>query len=70
MSWLSLVVRALGQVLGIVEKSKEIVDEVEDFTGTMPSREHSRQLSAEDVRRQQAQIARATSFKVPPRARR
>jgi hypothetical protein len=65
MNWLTKIARALGQVLGIVQKSKEIADEVEDFTGTMPSR----QLGPEDVRRQQAQIARATSFKVPPRAR-
>lgn len=66
MSWLTKIARALGQVLGIVQKSKEITEEIEDFTGTMPSR----QLSADDVRRQQAQIARATSFKVPPRVRR
>jgi hypothetical protein len=66
MSWLTKFARALGQVLGIVQQTKEIVGEVEDFTGTMPSR----QLSSEDVRRQQTQIARATSFKVPPRARR
>lgn len=70
MSWLTKIARALGQVLGIVQKSKEIEDEIEDLTGTLPSREPSRQLSSEDVRRQQAQIARATSFKVPPRARR
>jgi hypothetical protein len=71
MKWLSKVVKLLGRVLGIasnaadvVEAGEAVIHEVEDLTRTEPS---GRQLSMADVRRQQQQIASATSFKVPPK---
>jgi hypothetical protein len=71
MKWLSKAVKLLGKVLGIAsdvadvaEAGQHVAREVYDLTSTQPS---GRQLSNEDVRRQQAQIASATSFKVPPK---
>jgi len=71
MGWLAKAVKLIGKALGIVsdaadviEAGETVVKEVHDLTRTQPS---GRQLSMQDVRRQQEQIASATSFKVPPK---
>lgn len=70
MSWLGKILKVIGRIVGIVDKAETVVStvstvahQVEDLTRTQPSR----QLSPEDVRRQQQQAASATSFKVPPK---
>ena len=57
--------KGLKTLLGIAETVREIADVVEDVADTQRTGA-PRPLSPEDVRRQQAQIARATSYKVPP----
>ena len=60
---LGAILRGLKTLLGIAETARDIVDVGKDLADTRPSR----QLSPADVRHQQEQIARATSFKVPPK---
>lgn len=60
----SKILRGIKAILGLVETASELVQDVEDV---IPLTQPSRQLSPEDIRRQQAQIASATSYKVPPK---
>jgi hypothetical protein len=53
----SKILRGIRAILGLVEEVEEVI----------PLTQPSRQLSPEDVRRQQAQIQSAVSFKVPPK---
>ena len=60
----SKILRSIRALLGIAEQARDMVEDVEDVIPlTLPSR----QLAPEDIRRQQAQIASATSHKVPPK---